>query len=346
MRDENMTAAADAFDLTLLVRDYGDVESEIASCRKQAAVFDFSFMSAAWVSGPDSLKAIALLTDRNLGGLADGRICYALSRDPNGWLRSDLTIWKEADDRYMVMSGLGQDVLDLATMVQQGDLSTTVQIQGDDISVYSVQGPDSLSTFDGLADTKSLAALPYFGSTRLKVGGADCHVGRLGYTGERGFEIVAPAADGDRLWRELATRARPAGFAAADCLRIEAGFVLFANEFYLPVTAAEAGLEAFAGDDPAPPQHRLVCFRAESHQTLDVGRPPEDLAPPEPGAITVTSACHSAMAGGILGLGYVPVDEAEVDRTFVDPTGRFKGVRTAAMPFYDTEKRRPRAAWS
>ena len=122
--------------------------------------------------------------------------------------------------------------------------------------------------------------------------------------------------------------------------------MLFANEFCLPVTAEEAGLGAFAEDDPVPPRYRLVCFRAESSQTPDLGRPSENLAPPQPGAITVTSACFSATAGGILGLGYVPIDEAGVDRACIDPTGRFYDVRTVAMPFYDTEKRRPRAAWS
>jgi len=189
-----------------------------------------------------------------------------------------------------------------------------------------------------------LAALPYFGFTRLNVAGIECHVGRLGYTGERGFEIVVPALDGEQLWRELAARARPAGFAAADCLRIEAGFLLFANEFRLPVTAEEVGFGAFAGIDPAPPRHRLVCFRAESPQAPDFGSPPQDPTRPEQGTITVTSACYSATAGGILGLGYVLIDEAAVGRTFIDPTGRYKGVRTVTMPFYYTEKHRPRAA--
>ena len=341
-----MTVSADAFDPTLLVRDYGDVESEVAACRERAAVFDFSFMSVARVSGPEVLKVIALLTDRDLGGLDDGRIRYALCRGSDGWLRSDLTIWKEAADTYLFMSGLGQELSDLAAVVKREGLAATVENLGDSVAIYSVQGPGSLSALDGLGDVARLAALPYFGFTRLVVAGAECHVGRLGYTGERGFEIVAPAAVRDRLWRELAAQARPAGFAAADCLRIEAGFVLFANEFRLPVTAEEAGLGAFAGDDLAPPRYRLVCFRAESNQTQDLGRQPEDLASPEPGAITVTSACHSATAGGILGLGYVLIDEAEVDRAFVDPTRRFKGVRTVAMPFNDTQKRRPRAAWS
>jgi hypothetical protein len=121
-------AATNAFDPTLLVRDYGDVESEVAACREHAAVFDFSFMSVARVSGPNPLKVIAQLTDRDLGGLDDGRIRYALCRDSDGWLRSDLTIWKEAADSYLVVSGLGQDTLDLTALVQRDGRAATVEV--------------------------------------------------------------------------------------------------------------------------------------------------------------------------------------------------------------------------
>lgn len=341
-----MTASAQPFDAGLLVHDYGDVEAEVRACREQAALFDFSFMSMARLSGPDALKAIAQLTDRDLDGLAEGRIRYALGRDPDGWLRSDLTIWKETADSFMVMSGLVQDVLGLENMAQQGGLDVSVETGGDDVAVYSVQGPDALSALDGLFDTARLKALPYFRFTRLDVAGVDCHVGRLGYTGERGFEIVLSAEDDGQLWRELAARVRPAGFAAADCLRIEAGFVLFANEFCLSVTAEEAGLGAFAGDDLISPRYGLVCFRAECSEAPVLGSLPKAIHAPEPGTITVTSACHSVIADGILGLGYVPFDEAGTDTTFIDPGGRFKNVRTVPMPFYDTEKRRPRGDWS
>jgi len=341
-----MTDAAQTFNPALLVHDYGDRDGEAQACRNVAAVFDFSFMSAARITGADALKAMASLTDRPLDDLTPGRIRYALCQRPGGWLRSDLTVWNEGQGRYLVMSGLGQDLLDLAAIVQRDGLACAVEIQGDDIAVYSVQGPDSLSALDGLADQARLAALPYFGFTRLDITGIDCLVGRLGYTGERGFEIVLPAGDGGRLWRELSARARPAGFAAADCLRIEAGFVLFANEFCLPVTAAEAGLETFTGGDIAPPRFRLVCFRAESHETPVVWRPPEDVAAPKPGSISVTSACHSIVADSILGLGYVQTGEVGIDNAFVDPTGRFQRVRTVQMPFYDMEKQRPRGTWS
>lgn len=337
---------ADPFDITRLVPDYGDVPGEVAACRQAAALFDFSFMSAARVSGRDALKTLARLTDRRLDDLAPGRIRYALCRRPDGRLRSDLTVWNEGGGGYLVMSGLRQDIAGLAAVTESAGMDSSVQDLTDATAVYAVQGPGSLGVLDGLADTEALAALPYFGFAEFDVAGVRCLVGRLGYTGERGFELVLPAGGRDRLWRDLAARARPGGFAAADCLRIEAGFVLFANEFRLPVTAAEAGLDAFARRDPAPPRIRLVCFRAIGDEAPTLWRPPTDIGAPRPGTIAVTSACRSALADGVLGLGYVRIEEAGIDRPFADPTGRFRAVRTVPRPFYDTAKRRPRGAWT
>jgi glycine cleavage system aminomethyltransferase T len=336
---------ADAFDLGRLVPDYGDLQGEVAACRGAAALFDFSFMTAARVSGRDALMTLARLTDRRLDDLVPGSIRYALCREPDGRLRSDLTVWNKGGGDYLVMSGLRRDIAELVAAAETAGLRASVESLADATAVYAIQGPDSLDVLDGLVDTGRLASLPYFGFAEFDVAGAPCLVGRLGYTGERGFEIVLRASDRDRLWQELSARARPSGFAAADCLRIEAGFVLFANEFRLPVTAAEAGLEAFGGTDPAPPRLRLVCFRAESDEPPAPWRPPPDIGAPRPGTITITSACHSAVAGGALGLGYVLIGESGIGRAFADPTGRFRGVRTVPRPFYDTAKRRPRGAW-
>ena len=333
------------FDPGRLVRDYGDVEGEVAACRRAAALFDFSFMTAARVSGRDAFKALAHLTDRRFDDLPPGKIRYALCRRPDGWLRSDLTVWNEGGGDYLVMSGLRRDIVDIAAFAESAGINAPLETLADTMAVYSVQGPDSLRVLNGLLDTKRLASLPYFGCAKFGVAGVPCLVGRLGYTGERGFEILLPADQGNRLWHELAARARPSGFAAADCLRIEAGFVLFANEFRLRVTAAEAGLEAFGESDPVSPRYRLVCFRAASNSPPVLWRPPQTLSAPEPGTITVTSACHSAIAGGVLGLGYVSSGEAGLDRAFVDPTAGFRDVRTVPRPFYDPGKRRPRGTW-
>src|SRR5205085_10222635 len=125
-----------------------------------------------------------------------------------------------------------------------------------------------------------------------------------GYTGEAGVEIIVEREYANRLWQELSVRVRPAGFIAADSLRIEAGFVLFTNEFRLPVAPEEAGLSKFnRSAHSIGPRIKLVSFRADGSR---LSLPWQPLCQPErplaPGTITVTSACESIAAGGILGL--------------------------------------------
>ncbi len=170
---------------------------------------------------------------------------------------------------------------------------------------------------------------------------------------QRGVEVVGPRQRRDVIWAALAQGARPAGFASADMLRIEAGFLLFANELRFMVTPAELGLERFAQGPrdrrgalaPACKRRvRLVCFRADCENDPILWQPVSDAEfPPGPGAIVVTSACRSVVAGGVLGLGYVRL--ARRSGEVVDPTGQFHRIREVGLPFFDPAKRRPRGGW-
>jgi glycine cleavage system aminomethyltransferase T len=334
------------FDRNTLRRDYGDPELEAHACRTDCALFDFSFVGRARLEGPGALDAIGQLTRRPLTGLLPGQIRYALRADPDGHLLSDLTVWRHGEHRYEVMSGRAEDVADLVRAARPGceveDLSART-------SIIALQGPGSLQALAGLTDVREIAKLGYFSFVPAGIADVPCLVGRLGYTGEPGFEILLPRAAAAELWEPLARRARPAGFAAADMLRIEAGFVLFANEFRLPVTAPEAGLERFAGPCPAPraPEIALVCLRASTREKPVLWRPGAPVARPTgSGMLTITSACHSLQAGGTLALGYALRSDLIAGVPLHDPTGAFTDIRLAPLPFFDLRKRRPRAAWA
>ena len=59
---------------------------------------------------------------------------------------------------------------------------------------------------------------------------------RTGYTGEDGFELFTGPGDAEPLWAALMAAGRrpmscvPAGLAARDTLRLEAGMPLYGNE--------------------------------------------------------------------------------------------------------------------
>ncbi|MGE3427739.1 MAG: hypothetical protein AB7I44_13290 [Hyphomicrobiaceae bacterium] len=345
------------FDPVAIIADFGDPLAEAVACRTTAALFDFSFMSRAIVTGPGAVDAIGKLTRRQIADLPVGRIRYAVRETPEGYLAADLTVWRIGSQSWEVMSGRPVDIGDLAA-ASSGDPMTDVRDLTAQTRIFAVQGPRSLDALCPLLSPQAqrrLAALPYYATDDFMLAGSvPARIGRLGYTGERGFELILPADDSELIWQTLAARARPAGFVAADMLRIEAGFVLFANEFRVPVTAAEAGLGNFAhGSSKGAsnlqipcPELRLVAFRGATNASVDLFQPQTDLRRPQrDDELIVTSACNSIASGGVLGLGYVH-SERQRAVALHDPTNTFRGIELVARPYYDPEKRRPREPWS
>jgi aminomethyltransferase len=332
-----------AFNLATVVRQYGDPYEEARICRTSCALFDFSFVGRVRLHGPTALAAIAQLTRRPLGALAPGRIRYAVRENATGHLVSDLTIWRH-DDYYDVMSGRAEDIADLISAAPR---DAGAQDLSGAYAVFAVQGPGSLAALAAHTDFPTISALSYFAFAQVQIDGVPALIGRLGYTGEPGFEIVLPHAARQQIWSRLARSVRPAGFVAADVLRIEAGFVLFANEFLVPVTAREAGLERFAGGRTLSSDQdiQLVCFRANMHSRPVLWQPVRPLARPTAGTITITSACHSVAAGGTLGLGFARRADVLTGAPLHDPHGTFADICLVPLPFLDPHKLRPRAVW-
>jgi glycine cleavage system aminomethyltransferase T len=324
-----------------LTNDFGDPIAEARTCRTDCALFDFSFLECARLHGPGACSVIEVFAGRSLQALAQKQIFYALRVD-HGAVVADLTIWRTGAQSFDVMSGRHEDVVELLHCAGPGVDITDMTGR----ATFAAQGPGTLDALRNLGDVDAIGRLEYFTFCDAHLAGIPCMVGRLGYTGEAGFEIIVEQTRAGDLWRALSLDLRPAGFIAADMLRIEAGFVLFTHEFALPVAPAEVGLARFhlAGDPPRP-AIRLVSFRADAGDLSWPWRPARGLQrPAQPGAIAVTSACDSVVAGGVLGLGYV-LAPTPVDTPLQDPTGTFRNIRLAPMPFYDTAKRRPRAPW-
>lgn len=330
------------FDSASMGANFGDAQAEALCTRAECCVFDFSFLYRARVHGADAFTVVSRLTSRRLDDLQIGKVRYALRTDAAGWVRTDLTIWRTGEQDYEVFSGSPQDV----DALQPTELSPlTVDREP---TVLALQGPGSLSALSKLVDVTPLARLRYYDCCEVVLLGCRCLVGRLGYTGEAGFEIVADRANRSRLWRALCGVARPAGFEAANILRIEAGFPLFTNEFAMPVFPEELGMGRFYGARRLARSDgiRIVAFVAEQAvQVRDPLPPASSARPTEPGEIVVTSACHSPLAKGVLGLGFVRSEDAGPTSEVWDRTNTYSNIRLTQYPFYDPKKQRPRSSW-
>ena len=332
-----------AFERSELRNDFGDPVGEARSCRKESALFDFSFLECVRLRGPGALSVVEAFVRRPLPALAHGAIAYAIRTNSYGTALADLTVWRTGVDTFEVMSGRREDVSVLMACAPAQVETTDL---GEARAVFAVQGPGALDALRKLGRLETVADLGYFRFAEVELAGVLCTVGRLGYTGEAGFEIILPRSDSPRFWRELARHSRPAGFVAMDALRIEAGFVLFANEFRLSASPAELGLQQFHVDRNARVTRlKLVSFQAKAdHLSLPWIRSSSPQRPAEPGIIAITSACNSIAASGILGLGFITASTSDSAQLH-DPSGEFREIRQAPRPFCDELKRRPRQPW-
>lgn len=324
-----------------LVQDYGDAWQEARNCRADSALFDFSFVQRARVSGTDALSRLESYQARAIRDMPVGRIRYSVKLDEQGRVRSDLTLWRLGADKFEVMSGCRDDIDELLALARTGLEITDLSA---DTAIFAIQGPGALAALAPFTDTDRLRHLPYFDFTESHIDGLPCVIGRLGYTGEQGFEILLQRSARARLWDRLAERIAPAGFAAIDILRIEAGFFLFTNECRIKPSISELGLSSLLGRNDTSPAIRFTAFRAESDSRPVLWQPAEPrISCPPDGAIAVTSACYSPHFDCNIGLGFVATTSTR--DTITDPEGQFRAIKIAKVPLYDHAKTIPRRAW-
>ena len=325
------------------VRDFGNVLEEAGECRSGCALFDFSFMSCARISGPGSRECIEGLQSRPVTGMQPGEIRYGVCVDGTRAVRSDVTVWCMESDSYEVYSGLRADI---ERAVSMASASTGVMDRSCETFVFSVQGPTALRSLGEFGDTTDLGRLPYFRHREISLAGVACRIGRLGYTGERGFEIVVTGdAEADALYTALAGKIRPAGLDAADILRTEAGYLLFCNDCRLGCNSHELGLGRFDAELPVRRRYRRVFFHSDRLALDSPYSAPQAVASPASGQILVTSASPSVVYGGTVGMGLVLASDPPATRFGAGVLG-IEPVRIVRnRPLFDPDKRIARGGW-
>ena len=327
---------------------YGSETAEHNAVRTAAGLFDLSHMGEIAVSGTDAGAALDYALVGNLSGLREGRARYTMICAPDGGVLDDLVVYRQAPDRFLVVANAANAPLVLAELRARCPRSAVTD-ETDQTALIAIQGPNAASVlprFTGL----DLDAIRYYAGGYGAVAGHEAWVARTGYTGEDGFEIYCSAAAAADVWDALAgAGATPAGLAARDTLRLEAGMPLYGNELSRDVTPYEAGLGRVVKlDKPADfvgkaalaeraaegPRLTLAGLAMRSRRVPRHGYPVLDSDGERIG--TVTSGAPSATLGYPIAMAYL---EPGTPPPFgIDIRGRAERADVVELPFYDRSK--------
>ena len=327
---------------------YTGILAETRAVRASAGLFDVSHMGRLDITGSDAPAFMDWIVTANAANLRQGRARYALICNEDGGIIDDTVYYRRAEDRYLLICNASNRQYVLPWMrrwIAERFPGVSIEDRTEATAMIAFQGPSTPRLLESLSDIDP-SQMRFFSYAEGNVASRPAFVGRTGYTGEDGFEVIVEAADAAHVWNALMDAGGVAcGLGARDVLRLEAGLSLHGNDIDTTTTPLEAGLERFVRLDKEyvgvdilrrqneeGPRRRMVGMNVEGrslarhgysiiHEGNQVG--------------TVTSGTQSPTLDRVIAMGYVFSELSGAGSALqVDIRGRLAAAEVVPLPFY------------
>jgi aminomethyltransferase len=347
---------------------YTSIMDEHQAVRQAAGLFDISHMGEVLIRGPGAEAFLNETLTNDLRKLAAGQGQYTLMCHERGGVIDDLYAYRLADQEYLLIINASRIEADLAWLEPQlATFSRRNEVKLENVSdamgAVAVQGPRVAEFINQCFPGASIGGTIVPQASDLKKnqiasfrwGSSPVWVARTGYTGEDGFEVVAPGQIIEAIWTRLLVAGKPyglkpAGLGARDTLRTEVCYPLYGHELDENTTPLEAGLGFFVALDkggfvgwPALAAQKAsgVSKKLVAFKMTDRSAPPRPgyaiwSAEPAAGKIgVVVSGTQSPTLGYGIGLGYVPPALAKAGTPLeIEIRGKRAAAVIVPKPFY------------
>ena len=280
-------------------------------------------------------------------------------------IEADVTVTREADDRYLVVTAATSETRDLAWLKR--NIPENARVGVHDVTsgqaVLGVMGPRARDLLQLLTDADlSNEAFPFATSQVIDLGYARVRASRITYVGELGWELYIPTEFAQGVYDVISEAGRPfglklAGYHAMNSLRIEKGYRHWGHDITDEDSPLEAGLsfavamgkpggfigrEALLRRKERGLTRRLVQFVMQDVEPLLYHNEPilRD------GEIVgrITSGMFGHTIGRAIGLGYVEnggevvtLEFIQGSRFEIEVAGARLGAKASLKPLYDPE---------
>jgi aminomethyltransferase len=315
---------------------YGSELEEHRAVRSDAGMFDVSHMLAVDVAGRDARDNLSRLLANDVAKLnTPGKALYSCLLNDAGGILDDLMAYWLGDDRFRLIVNAGTREKDLSWLRERAHGALTIEPRFDR-AIIAVQGPRAIEKFGRACPSVDLTGLQRFCARK----GGGWLVSRTGYTGEDGVEIVLPNEEALSTWQALLDAGvRPAGLAARDLLRLEAGMLLYGQDMDEMATPIECGLawtvdlkRDFIGAEALrerAPAFRLAGLFLEDRGVLRHGQ----RVVTSGGEGTITSGGYSPTLSRAIALARVPAAISDGARVEVAVRDKILSARVVSPPF-------------
>ena len=324
--------------------------AEHNAVRQAAGLFDLSHMGEIVVTGQGAAAALDYALLGELSAVQPGRARYTMICAEDGGVLDDLVVYHRSEQEYLVIANASNTARVFAELTARASgYACSVRDATDDYALIAIQGPEAAGILAPLTGLE-LDSVRYYSGAVGEVAGRQAWVARTGYTGEDGFEVYCAPADAPHVWDTLLSAGAPAGLvpaglAARDTLRLEAGMPLYGNELGPDVTPFEANLgrlvkfskpgdfvgrAALAERAATGPRHILTGLTIQSRRVARHGYPVLADGRDVPAGF-VTSGAPSPTLGVPIAMAYVVPD---VVASAVDIRGEAVPAIVTELPFY------------
>jgi len=323
---------------------YGSQVEEHHQVRRDCGVFDVSHMTVVDVSGEQARDYLQRLLANDVARLkSTGRALYSAMLNERGGVIDDLIVYLTDWGYRLVVNASTRDK-DLAWMQAQA-VGFAVEVrERPELAMLAIQGPHARARTSELV-SQARAGLIHDLKPFQGMADGDWFIGRTGYTGEDGLEIILPAEQAPDFLSELVGAGiPPIGLGARDTLRLEAGLNLYGQDMTEDVSPLAANMGWTVAWEPT---ERDFVGRAalEQQRTRDDLPKLVGLVLEERGVLRahqvvrvngvgdgeITSGSFSPTLGKSIALARVPAGTAE--RAEVEIRGKWYPVRVVQPTF-------------
>jgi aminomethyltransferase len=339
----------------LMPLQYRGVVEEHTAVRERVGLFDVSHLGTVEVAGPGTTSALNACLSNDLDRIGAGQAQYTLAcDDATGGVVDDLIVYRRSDEHCTLVPNAANAAEVVRRLRAALPDEVVVTDRHTEVAILAVQGPSSDTLLDrlgltALAGSPAMTFQDAFMAPSAPPRRIPVTVCRTGYTGERGVELLVPAADAPAVWTTLLAAGddlglSPCGLAARDTLRTEMGYPLHGQDLSLAITPVQARLGWAVGWSKAQFWGRvpLLAERAAGPRRRLLGLRADGRAIPRPG-MTVTAggrACGSVTSGTFsptlrVGIGLALLDDplGPGDAVEVDVRGRPAAFAVVKPPF-------------